>query len=297
MKESKKRIVSAPIMFDFWDMENNQYHFNLVAKAIAYIQEHHQKQPKLEEVAQHVHLSKFHFQRLFKKWAGISPKEFLQYLTVEKAKHALKKGQSTLSAAHSVGLSGNGRLHDLFVKIAACTPGEFRKRGKGIQIQWSKMDTPFGKAFIAETTKGICKLAFVDQTATTFLTELQDEFPQADLKEELGPNGKLVKMYFENWKIPNQTIGLDLKGTPFQIQVWEALLNIPPAQLLSYQDIANLIDRPKAVRAVGTAIGKNPIAYFIPCHRVIRNNGASGAYRWKAERKVAINAYEQVYFG
>lgn len=269
----------------------NKYHFNLIAEAIRYLKENHTEQPSLEEIAAKVNLSKYHFQRLFRKWAGVSPKEFLQYLTIEQAKKSLQAGKTTLATAYEVGLSGNGRLHDLFVKMEACTPGEFRKRGEGIQIDFEEIETPFGNAIIAETKKGICKLSFVDK-ASFLESDLQKEFSNAKFSKQLGKNGKLVQAYFKNWKTPNRKINLDLQGTPFQIQVWKALLQIPSSQLVSYQTIATQIKNPNATRAVGTAIGKNPIAYLIPCHRVIRQDGKSGGYRWNPERKVAINGYE-----
>lgn len=271
-------------------MENN-YHFDLIAKAIRYIKTNHIEQPSLEEIAAQVHLSKYHFQKLFQKWAGVTPKAFLQYITIEQAKKSLQTGKSTLETAYQVGLSGNGRLHDLFVKMEACTPGEFRKRGDGLKINFEEIETPFGKAIIAETEKGICKLSFTDDQKFSE-NDLKEEFSNAIFSQKLGKNGKLVQSFFRSWKMPKQKIGLDLQGTPFQVQVWKALLQIPSSQLLSYQDIAKKVNNPKASRAVGTAIGKNPIAYLIPCHRVIRQNGEMGGYRWNPERKIAINGFE-----
>lgn len=268
----------------------NKYHFDLIAKAIVFIKKNQARQPKLDEIANHVHLSKFHFQRTFRMWAGISPKDYLQYLTLEKAKESLKKGQSTLKASYDVGLSGNSRLHELFVKIQGCTPGEFKKRGYGLKIYLGQITTPFGKAMIAETDKGICMLSFNPSDLLT----VQSEYARASFINGLSENGKRVQNYFQNWKIPATPIGLDLIGTPFQVQVWKALLQIPSGHLLAYQDIADLIAHPKAVRAVGTAIGKNPIAYLIPCHRVIKSDGETGNYRWKPERKMAMNTYESI---
>lgn len=269
----------------------NTYHFDTIAKAIHYIKLNHLDQPSLEEVAEHVHLSKYHLQRLFQQWVGLSPKAFLQYITVEQAKRSLTAGISTLEAAYESGLSGNGRLHDLFVKIEACTPGEFKQRGRGLRIIYQVVETPFGNALLAETERGICKIHFLSSDEEA-LDLLQADYPDALLETGIGPNGKLLLQYFTDWQIPQTRIGIDLRGTPFQIQVWKALLQIPPAQLSAYQQIANWIEKPKAVRAVGTAIGKNPIAYLIPCHRVIKSDGQMGNYRWAAERKVAINGYE-----
>lgn len=270
----------------------NTYHFDVITKAINFIKDYHTAQPTLEEIANHVNLSKFHFQRVFRKWVGISPKNYLQFITLEKAKEALRKGQSTLETSYNVGLSGNSRLHDLFVKIEACTPGEFQKRGKNLKIHFGEIETPFGYAIIAETKKGICSLSF-DYLS---IEKIKSEYHQATFIKELSENGKLVQDYFEKWEVPSTPISLDLVGTPFQIQVWKALLQIPPANLLAYQDIATIIENPKAVRAVGTAIGKNPIAYLIPCHRVIKSDGNMGNYRWGTERKIAINGFESAKF-
>lgn len=268
----------------------NKYHYDIVAKAINFIKNHHLKQPSLEEIANHVCLSKYHFQRVFKKWVGISPKDYLQFITIEKAKESLRKGQSTLETSHDIGLSGNSRLHDLFIKIEACTPGEFQKRGKNLKIYIGEIETPFGNALIAETEIGICSFSFDNLS----IQKLKEDYHQAIFIKGLLNNGKLTKKYFEKWEIPSAPISLDLVGTPFQIQVWKALLQIPSSNLLAYQNIAKMINNPKAVRAVGTAIGKNPIAYFIPCHRVIKKDGTMGNYRWSSERKIAINSYESI---
>ncbi|WP_299439950.1 methylated-DNA--[protein]-cysteine S-methyltransferase [uncultured Aquimarina sp.] len=273
-------------------MENN-YHFEIVQQAIQYITNNYQRQPNLDEIAESVHLSKFHFQRIFQEWAGVSPKQFLQFITTQHAKKSLSEGRSTLETAYNVGLSGNGRLHDLFIKLEACTPGEFQKRGKGILIRYDVISSPFGNVLIAETTIGICKLAFIEETSNPLVT-LQSEYPEANLVQELGNYGTQVMHYFKNWKTPDEQIVLDLKGTPFQLNVWKALLTIPSSQLLAYNDIASLINKPNAQRAVGTAIGKNPIAYLIPCHRVIKQTGHLGNYRWGSNRKTAIIGYENI---
>ena len=246
----------------------------------------------LEDISKHIFVSKFHLQRIFKEFAGVSPKEFLQYLTVEQSKEMLRKGRTTLETAFEVGLSGNGRLHDLFVKYEACTPGAFKNGGEGVDIQWAIIHSCFGKVLIGETKTGICKVSFIDKEKDAFL-DLQIAYPNANFIQELGKNGVLLKQYFEDWTVPKTKINLHFKGTPFQLQVWKALLQIPSAQLVSYQDIGNKIGKPKAVRAIGTAIGKNPIAYLIPCHRVIKNNATMGNYHWTPERKVIINAFEQ----
>ena len=274
---------------DICSMEDH-YLYHTIEKAIAYIRVNYQQQPNLDELADVVHLSKFHFQRTFQNWVGISPKEFLQFTTIEHAKKCLLKGQSTLQTAYETGLSGNSRLHDLFIKIESCTPGEFKNKSKGLTILISEFDTPFGKAAVAETEKGISNMIFgsTDELGTI------EYYKNASIKNQPGKYGELVRNYFSTWKPPESPIHLDLIATPFQIQVWKALLSIPPANLAAYQDIAGIIHQPKAVRAVGTAIAKNPVAYLIPCHRVIRSNGDFGNYLWDAERKVIINAWESV---
>lgn len=271
----------------------DHYHFELIAQAITFLKEHYLRQPSLDEIANHVNVSKFHFQRIFKKWAGISPKDYIQYLTLEQAKESLRKGKSTLATSYDLGLSGNSRLHDLFVKIEACTPGQFQKRGENLSITTSSILTPFGTAYIAETEKGICCFSFDEST----ILSLKEEYERASFYEGLLPNGEKVRVYFETWQIPSEPIHLDLAGTPFQIQVWKALLHIPSANLVAYKDVAKSIENTKAVRAVGTAIGKNPVAYFIPCHRVIKNDGQMGNYRWDTNRKLAINSFESLKLG
>ena len=272
-------------------MKKVNKHYNIVEQVIKYLDEQQSQQPSLEDISKHVHLSKFHLQRVFQDWAGVSPKQFLQYLTVEHSKSLLRLGKSTLETSYESGLSGNGRLHDLFVKCEAVSPGEFKNKGKDLSIQWAVIPTTFGETLIAETKKGICKVSFLNKDANP-LEELVTDFPHATFQNQIGVNGDLLKQYFDTWQIPKQKISVHFKGTPFQIQVWKALLQIPAGNLVAYQDIGIKIGKPKAVRAIGTAIGNNPIAYLIPCHRVIKNNGFVGQYRWKGERKKIINAYE-----
>lgn len=276
-------------------MNTRKQHYDTVEKIIKYLNENQIDQPSLEDISKSVFLSKFHLQRIFQEWAGLTPKQFLQYLTVEKSKEFLRMGKSTLETAFDAGLSGNGRLHDLFLKCEAVTPGEFKNQGKELDIFWQTINSPFGETLIAETSKGICKVSFMEIEDDAFST-LTREFPKANFKNTLGEQGELLKQYFEHWQIPQQRISLHFKGTPFQLQVWKALLQIPTGQLVSYQDIGNKIGNPKAVRAIGTAIGKNPIAYLIPCHRVIKNNGFMGNYRWNSDRKKIINAFEMAKF-
>ena len=267
--------------------------YQTIARALTYLRDHQTEQPDLATVAAHVHLSKYHFQRLFTEWAGVSPKTYLQYLTTERAKAALRAGRSTLAAAYESGLSGNSRLHDHFVKVLATAPGEFGRRSAGAELVYAAFPTPFGRALAVETALGIAQLAFVDDPAAA-VAALRTQFPAARLVVGDGPHIQQVRQFLQERIKPATPIGLDLRGTPFQLQVWQALLRIPDRQAVSYGDLAATIGKPTASRAVGTAVGSNPIAYLIPCHRVIRGDGTSGGYRWGAERKVVINAWEAV---
>ena len=267
--------------------------YRIISRAIHYLRDHQEEQPDLAAVAAHVHLSKYHLQRLFTEWVGVSPKTYLQYLTTERAKDALRAGRSTLAAAYESGLSGNSRLHDHFLKVAGCTPGEFGRRCAGATLRYAGFPTPFGPAVAVETTVGIAHLAFLDDQQRA-LAEVIKHFPDAELVPYAGPHTERVMQYFRGQTAPARPIGLDLRGTPFQLQVWRALLSIPTGQAVSYGDLAQAIGKPSASRAVGTAVGKNPIAYLIPCHRVIRGDGATGGYRWGVERKVMMNGWEGV---
>jgi len=270
---------------------NHEHHYEVVAKAIRYIASHYRSQPGLDEVAGHVHLSKHHFQRIFKQWAGISPKEFLQFTTIEHAKACLLQGRTTLEAALQSGLSGNGRLHDLFIKLEACSPGTFKNRLEGTDICYDIIQTPFGQAFVAETSYGISHMTFT-ASPDKMAQLLQNIHPQAKFRNGLGTHGKTLQEYFSEWHPPARPVTLALSGTPFQIKVWEALISIPPAHLVTYRDIASFIGHPKASRAVGAAVGANQVAYLIPCHRVIRQTGRFGEYRWGKDRKVIMHGYE-----
>ncbi len=210
----------------------NKYHSNIIERAIHFIVENYKKQPSLEEVTAHVYLSKYHFQRLFHQWVGVTPKQFLQFTTVEHAKKCLEEGRSTLATAYEVALSGNGRLHDMFVKIEACTPGAYQRKGSGLELKYQVIDTPFGDMVVAESNLGICQLSFLEVHKST-REQLESIFPKAHFVNELGRYGHMVVDYFRTWKIPEKRIVLDLKGTPFQISVWKALLSIPSAQYLA----------------------------------------------------------------
>lgn len=274
--------------------QQNNIDFDRIKDAIGYINDNYRSQPGLDDVAAHVALSPYHLQRMFTEWAGVSPKKFLQYISVENAKKILKESRATLfDAAFEVGLSGTGRLHDLFVKIEGMTPGEYKNGGENLTINYSFAETPFGEILIASTMKGICYMAFSDNE-TIALEELQRIFPNADYKQ-LTDNNQQSALYIfkQDWQQPEQ-IKLHVKGTDFQLKVWESLLKIPRGKLLTYSDIARKIDNPKASRAVGSAVGDNPIAYLIPCHRVILSSGAFGQYHWNSGRKAAMIGWENV---
>lgn len=268
--------------------------YYLVEQAILYISQHYQQQPSLEEVAGWVGLSEFHFQRLFTEWVGISPKRFLQFITKEQVKKRLINSENMLKASIDVGLSGPGRLHDLFIVCEAVTPGEFKNRGSNLKITFGIHPTPFGNCLIGVTDRGICQLAFVAQNQEQrSILEFQEAWPNANLEEDQGVTGKLIEQIFtRNWKTQGQKLRLFLRGTNFQLKVWEALLQIPMANLVSYEYIATEIGRPNATRAVGNAVGRNPLAYLIPCHRVIRKVGDFGSYRYGSARKKAILGWE-----
>ncbi|MBT28344.1 MAG: cysteine methyltransferase [Thalassobius sp.] len=270
----------------------DQINYNRIAEAIDYIIQNFKSQPKLEQIAEQVHLSSYHFQRMFTEWAGVSPKQFLQYISVEYAKQLLKERQTTLSdAAFETGLSGTGRLHDLFIKIEGMTPGEFKNGGESLAINYSFAESPFGNLLVASTKKGICYLAFADDENKA-IADLRSYFPKAHFRQiaDLVQQNALY-IFSHDWSKIDQ-IKLHLKGTDFQLKVWEALLSIPVGQLATYGDIAQQMNRPKAMRAVGTAAGKNPVAFLIPCHRMIQSTGALGGYAWGTTRKTAIIGWE-----
>jgi AraC family transcriptional regulator of adaptative response/methylated-DNA-[protein]-cysteine methyltransferase len=265
--------------------------YALVAQAIRYLRAHAQQQPSLAEVAAAVHLSEHHLQRIFAAWAGISPKRFLQYLSKEHALAALRSEQDLLGAAQASGLSGPGRLHDLLVSCEAMTPGEIKSGGAGLVLGWGQAETPFGVALVGWTPRGICSLAFLDDDGAQHLQELRRAWPAAELRQDEAQAQRLMGQVFPATPQPGR-LHLLLRGTNFQLKVWEALLRLPPGRCLSYTQLATLAGRPKAQRAVGSALAANTIAYLIPCHRVIRESGESGHYRWGDERKRAMLAWE-----
>jgi AraC family transcriptional regulator of adaptative response/methylated-DNA-[protein]-cysteine methyltransferase len=265
-----------------------------IARAIAFMRHHHLTQPDLATVAHHLGLSESHFQKLFTRWAGISPKRFLQYLTIEYARSKIHQTSNLLDLTLDVGLSSPGRLHDLFVNLEAMSPGEFKAGGAGLQIRYGIHATPFGKALIATTDRGICNLHFLDSTPDLPPEQfLQQTWSRAELIYDPPTTQPLQTLIFDPLTFSQpKPLTLLVKGTNFQIQVWRALLKVPLGEMTTYQSIAGMIDRPTATRAVGTAIGNNPIAYLIPCHRVIRGSGELGGYRWGLDRKTAILGWE-----
>jgi AraC family transcriptional regulator of adaptative response/methylated-DNA-[protein]-cysteine methyltransferase len=271
--------------------------YRRIEQAIAYLEEHALEQPSLDEVAEHIGLSSYHFQRLFKSWAGVSPKRFLQYLTIENAKKLLRESTSILDTALDVGLSGPSRLHDLFVSVEAMTPGEFKAQGKDLLISYGFHATPFGECLLAVTPRGICRLAFVDPEArSVVLNELQETWREATLVENQNAGKDAIKTIFDQTRGQAQTpLKILLRGTNFQVKVWEALLRIPEGTVVSYGFLADAVGHPGAHRAVGTAAGHNPVGYLIPCHRVLRANGEIGGYHWGTTCKRAILAREAAF--
>jgi len=262
--------------------------YRQIARAIAYVRLNAQRQPRLAEVATHVGLSESELQRRFSQWAGISPKRFLQFLTKEHAKRALREAPSVLDAAYTTGLSSPGRLHDLLVASEALSPGEHRALGRGVAIRYGWAPSPFGEALVALTQRGVCKIAFVGEAGRDALRdELVAEWPLARIHRDDDAAIEVAKRIFRVVS-PVEPLHIWVKGSNFQIKVWEALLRIPQGELVSYGELARAIGSPNAARAVGSAVGANPVAVLIPCHRVIRANGDLGDYRWGMERKAGL---------
>lgn len=267
--------------------------YECIARAIAFMRQNHLYQPDLATVAQHVNLSEYHFQRLFTQWAGISPKRFWQYLTVEYAKSKIAQSKSLLDLTIDVGLSSPGRLHDLFVKLEAMSPGEFKAGGKGLQIWYGIYPSPFGECLIAWTNRGICNLHFLDSSnQETAENLLRCEWLNADIVQDKQAVEVIGDRIFQPIATNTQPLVVCVKGTNFQIQVWRALLSIPFASMATYQSLAAAIGRPTAARAIGNALGNNPVGYLIPCHRVIRGSGEMGGFHWGLERKTVMLGWE-----
>jgi AraC family transcriptional regulator, regulatory protein of adaptative response / methylated-DNA-[protein]-cysteine methyltransferase len=258
--------------------------------ALRFIADNQARQPSLEEIAEAAHLSPHHFQRLFTRWVGVSPKRFLQYLTLDYAKARLGEAASVLDTAYDVGLSGPGRLHDLFVTHEAMTPGEFKQQGEGLVIRYGFHGTPFGDALLMLTDRGICGLAFAgENNRAAVLAEMAARWPRARLVEKPADTAPLAARIFAGAPGP---IHLHLHGTNFQMRVWEALLRVPPGGLVSYGDLARHIGVPKGFRAVGAACGANPVSFLIPCHRAVLATGGLRHYAWGTGRKAALIGWE-----
>ena len=263
-----------------------------IEQAIQYLENHYKDQPNLDEVAASIGLSEYHFQRMFTRWAGVSPKRFLQYLTKEGAKELLNQSENLLDTTYQIGLSSLGRLHDLFVTAEAITPGEYKSRGIGLTIRYGIHPTPFGKCLIGVTERGICHLSFVQAGEGDAIDTLVAEWKEAKMIEDHRSTAPLIAPIFDLNRREKTALHLHLSGTNFQLKVWEALLNIPVGFVTTYEHIASEVGNPKATRAVGTAVGHNPIAVLIPCHRVIRKIGGFGNYRYGVPLKMALLGWE-----
>lgn len=272
-------------------IQTEEINYKRVEEAIRYLTENFKQQPSLYDVAEQANVSPFHFQKIFTDWAGISPKKFLQYLTVEELKKEIQKTNNLSEAAERVGLSAQSRVYDLFVNIEAVTPQEFKSKGEGIEIEYGIHQTPFGDCLVAGTERGICALHFLDGNENELLNELQNNWQNATIKKNNASTKILTESIFEKGIQAN--INLLVKGTKFQVKVWEALLKIPFGSIASYQTIANTVGSPGGTRAVGSAIGANPVAFLIPCHRVIRQEAIIGQYRWGTTRKKALIGWEK----
>jgi len=264
--------------------------YKKIEKAINYIDKNFKEQPSLEEIAEHINMSKYHFSRVFKEYVGVTPIQFLQTLTLNYAKEHLKESKSILDSSLDVGLSSTSRLHDLFVNIIGVTPKQYKEAGLDVEITYGYGSTPFGEALIAFTKRGICYLGFIDNNEEAVFARFMEVWEKATLKRD----DEKAKEYLSDIFIKNKKYDLVVKGTNFQINVWRALMNIPNGLISTYQDIADKLEKPKAVRAVASAIGSNHIGFLIPCHRVIAKSGAMSGYRWGIQRKKILLAYEDL---
>ena len=266
--------------------------YGRIERSLAFLEKNFRRQPTLKEIADQAYLSEYHFQRIFTRWVGISPKRFLQFLTKEYAKNLLEASHNLLDVTYESGLSSPGRLHDLFINCEAATPGEFKNRGEGLTVVYGFHPTPFGECLIGLTAKGICFFSFVMKSGRKkALAGLKKRWSKAILVDDEEATRGSVARIFSSGDFP-QPLNVFLYGTNFQIKVWEALLSIPDGKAVTYADIARKIGEPKASRAVGNAVGQNPIAFLIPCHRVIRKMGDFGNYQWGATRKKLILGWE-----
>lgn len=274
------------------DLQSEDY--SRIEQAIRFVDTHFRERPDLEAIAASVHLSKYHFQRMFKRWAGISPAQFMQFLTLDFVKQRLAESRSLLDVSYDAGLSGPGRLHDLFVTFEAMTPGEYKQRGRGIRIEYGIHASPFGPCLLAKTERGICYLGFVDEsTGGDVEKQLRETWPSAEITRNEKTTAPSVREIFQTNPVSDRRpFNLLIRGTNFQVNVWKALLTIPPGRVLTYGDIAAFLGRPSACRAVASAVALNPVSYLIPCHRVIAATGKIHKYRWGSIRKKAILGWE-----
>ncbi|MGB0502987.1 MAG: bifunctional transcriptional activator/DNA repair enzyme AdaA [Thalassolituus sp.] len=270
--------------------------YDRIASAMTYLVDRAADQPSLEEIAAHVHLSPYHFQRVFCQWAGTTPKRFLQVLTLERGKVLLENAHSLLDVSHELGLSGSSRLHDHFVQLEAVTPGEYKSRGKQVHIEYGVHSTPLGSIFVAVTQRGVCRAEFMDFNSMDDLLEsLHNAWPLSSIRESVSSTGHVVDAFFDsNTAAKHGPLSIHVKGTNFQIAVWRALLKIPPSAVASYGQVATALGAPRSARAVGNAIGANPVALLIPCHRVIQQSGALGGYRWGPAKKLMVQTWERM---
>src|SRR5688572_28363342 len=269
--------------------------YHRIEKAIQYLEENFQRQPELDEVAEKVHLSPFHFQRIFTDWAGISPKRFLQFLTVDFLKTKLEHSKNIVEAVDSAGLSSQSRVYDLFTTLKAVTPKEYKEKGLGIGIDYGIHDTPFGSCRLGVTDRGICWLSFIqtDEDPKTELEKMKAHWHNSIFHQDQQLTSGFIHTIFNRKDaVAQRKLHVFVKGTNFQVKVWEALLRIPMGDITTYQGLAQQIHNPKAMQAVGSAVGSNQIAYLIPCHRVIRKDGILGEYRWTSSRKKSIIGWE-----
>ncbi|MGH7145228.1 MAG: bifunctional transcriptional activator/DNA repair enzyme AdaA [Planctomycetota bacterium] len=295
---STSPTLSAPLAVSTPGLVSGDY--LRVERAIRFLTDHAAEQPSLDALAAHLNLSPFHFQRLFTRWAGVSPKRFVQSLTVEHAKRLLAVSEPVLRTSFAVGLSSPGRLHDLFVAIEAMTPGEFKAGGAGLTVRCGFGATPFGEALLARTDRGLCALRFLGdargreklQARRERLSKLQVEFPAAQFEEDHEGTRRWIERIFVRRQQNLPPIALHVKGTNFQVQVWRALLRIPAGAAVSYSGLADFLGHPRGARAVAQAVAHNPVGWLIPCHRVLRSSGALGGYRWGEDRKLALLARE-----
>lgn len=273
--------------------------YERIAKAIGYLEENFKQQPDLDAVAEKVHLSPFHFQRLFTEWAGISPKRFLQYLTVDYLKEKLHESRNLIQAAEAAGLSSQSRVYDLFTTLEAVTPQEYKESGGGLRIEYGLHETPFGNALIGITERGICWLSFVPigEEPNAEINQMKQHWHNSIFHQNQVLTFSFIQKIFSPLPEKNQKLHLLVKGTNFQVKVWQALLKLPLGSVTTYQNIAEQINNPKAMQAVGSAVGANHVAYLIPCHRVIRKDGVLGEYRWQSSRKKSIIGWEMAKAG